>query len=106
MEGETLLVHSTTAVKEAVQLIDPKQLKPWRPAQAKCRQLCHSMHSEPKESKFGPPDKAANFKTPNKRQMSSASILLQAQRKVTLNLDKFVANPYPEVIGKQVRMKF
>ena len=51
-------------------------------AQAKYGQQCHLMRSDPdEENKFGPPDKAANFKTPSKRK-PSASILLQAQRKV------------------------
>lgn len=72
-----------------------------RAAQAKyCRSIC----SEPdNEIKFGPPDKAVNFKSHVNDKPQQVSILLLVQRKVVL---KFVPNPHSEVIGKQVKKKF
>ena len=69
------------------------------------------MHSDPdKESKFGPPDKAANFKTPSKRQPSASKYSAPSSKKSCIEIDNkkvhFIPNPHPEVIGKEVRMKF
>ena len=82
-----------------------------RAAQAKCRQKCRSICSEPdKESKFGPPDKAANFNKSCKRQSSASKYSAPGSKKSFIEIDKrkvqFVPNPHPEVIGKQVKMKF
>ena len=82
-----------------------------RAAQAKCRQKSR-MHFDPdKESEYGPPDKATNFNNPHKRQSSTNKFYsTPSSKKGCIEIDnkkiQFVPNPHPEVIGKQVRMKF
>ena len=61
-----------------------------------------------KESEYGPPDKATNFNNLHKRQSSTNKFYSTPSSKKGC-IDKkiqFVPNPHPEVIGKQVRMKF
>ena len=83
-----------------------------RAAQAKYRQKCRSMRSEPdRDSEFGPPDKASNFNraVPRKRPTPSGS-KHGPSKKICVEIDKkkiqFVPNPHPEVIGKEAKMKF
>ena len=79
-----------------------------RAAEAKSRQACRVIHSEPdKESSFGPPDKATNY---NSRKRKSSTSSTPKPKKSCIEVDNkkvhFVPNPRPEVIGKQVKMKF
>lgn len=79
-----------------------------RAAEAKSRQARQLIHSEPdKESSFGPPDKATNY---NSRKRKSSTNSTPGSKKSCIEIDNkkihFVPNPHPEVIGKQVRMKF
>ena len=79
-----------------------------RAAEAKSSQAHRLMHSEPdKESNFGPPDKATNY-NPRKRKSSTNSPPGSKKSCFEIGYKKihFVPNPRPEVIGKQVRMKF
>jgi hypothetical protein len=82
-----------------------------RAAEAKSRQARRVMHSEPdKEISFGPPDKATNYNNSRKRKSSTSSTPRPIGKKSCIEVGNtkihFVPNPRPEVIGKQVRMKF
>ena len=62
----------------------------------------------PKESSFGPPDKATNYNS--RKRKSSTSSIPKPKKLSCIEIDNkkvhFVPNPRPEVIGKQVKMKF
>jgi hypothetical protein len=96
--------------KEAAYPIDPKQLKPGLPKQNVDNSVTQSTLTLIRRASLDLQTKWLILKLQINDNHRQASILLQAQKKNCIEIDKkkvqFVPNPRPEVIGKEVRMKF
>ena len=63
-------------------------------------------------AEYGPPDRPSNFQQPSctqRKRTSSNSLMLNPAKKVALpppSIADFTPNPHPEVLGRNVRMKF